>query len=79
MFLLEVAMIPLDQKYQSYLGGSKTMTIDGKKEKVKGYGYSCDGNDIVGYYVTTESYKVHYNLKEEFQRLEMIRKMQIVN
>ena len=72
-------MIPLDQKYQSYLGGSKTMTIDGKKEKVKGYGYSCDGNDIVGYYVTTESYKVHYNLKEEFQRLERIRKMQIVN
>ena len=72
-------MIPLDQKYQSYLGGSKTMTIDGKKEKVKGYGYSCDGNDIVGYYVTTESYKVHYNLKEEFQRLGMIRKMEIVH
>ena len=72
-------MIPLDQKYQSYLGGSKTMTIDGKKEKVKGYGYSCDGSEIVGYYVTTESYKVHYNLKEEFQRLEMIRKMQIIN
>ena len=75
MFLLEVAMIPLDQKYQSYLDGSKTMMIDGKKEKVKGYGYSCDGNKIIGYYVTTESYKVHYNLKEEFQRLEMIRKM----
>ena len=35
-------MIPLDQKYQSYLDGSKTMMIDGKKEKVKGYGYSCE-------------------------------------
>ncbi len=58
MFLLEVAMIPLDQKYQSYLDGSKTMMIDGKREKVKGYGYSCDGNKIIGYYVTTESYKI---------------------
>ena len=31
---MEVAMIPLDQKYQSYLDGSKTMMIDGKREKV---------------------------------------------
>ena len=79
MFLLEVAMIPLDQKYQSYLDGSKTMMIDGKREKVKGYGYSCDGNKIIGYYVTTESYKVYYNLQEEFQKLEMIKEMEIIH
>ena len=28
-------MIPLDQKYQSYLDGSKTMMIDGKGKKWK--------------------------------------------
>ena len=57
-------MILLDEKYSSYLDGSKQMLVDGKKEKVIGYGYSCNGSDIVGYYVTTESYKIHYNLQE---------------
>ena len=72
-------MILLDEKYSSYLDGSKQMLVDGKKEKVIGYGYSCNGSDIIGYYVTTESYKIHYNLQEEFQRLEMIREMEIIH
>ena len=55
------------------------MMIDGKREKVKGYGYSCDGNKIIGYYVTTESYKIYYNLQEEFQKLEMIKDMEIIH
>ena len=45
-------MINLDEKFHSYLEkGGKTFRIDGVDEPLKGYGYQCDGNDIVGYYV----------------------------
>ena len=51
-------MINLDEKFHSYLEkGGKTFRIDGVNEPLKGYGYQCDGNDIVGYYVTTTNYK----------------------
>ena len=54
-------MINLDERYHSYLDGSKKMRIDGMEERVKAYGWHCDGSDIVGHYVTTENYQLSYN------------------
>ncbi len=65
-------MINLDERYQSYLTGGKTMLIDGVKERVTGYGWHCDGNDIKGHYVTTTNYKLYYNLNEQFVRMEAL-------
>lgn len=66
-------MINLDEKYHSYLELGKSLKIDGVNEKVRGYGYTCDGNDITGYYLTTENYKLYYNLNEQFIKLEALR------
>jgi len=41
-------MINLDERYHSYLDGSKKMRIDGVEERVKAYGWHCDGSDIIG-------------------------------
>ena len=42
-------MINLDEKFHNYLEkGGKTFRIDGVNEPLTGYGYHCDGNDIVG-------------------------------
>jgi hypothetical protein len=68
-------MINLDERYHSYLDGSKKMRIDGVEEKVKNYGYHCDGNDIVGYYVVTENYKLFYNLNSQFLKMEALREV----
>ena len=68
-------MINLDERYHSYLDGSKKMSIDGVEEKVKNYGYHCDGNDIVGYYVVTENYKLFYNLNSQFLKMEALREV----
>ena len=66
-------MINLDEKFHNYLEhGGKTFRIDGVNEILKGYGYHCDGNDIVGYYVTTTNYKLYYNLNEQFLRMESL-------
>ena len=66
-------MINLDERYHSYLDGSKKMRIDGIDEQVQAYGWHCDGNDIMGHYVTTENYKLFYNLNEQFIRMEALR------
>ena len=64
-------MINLDEKYSSYMGNpNKGLTIDGVREQVTGYGFHCDGNDIVGYWVSTNNYKVYYNTNEQFLKLE---------
>ena len=64
-------MINLDEKFHDYLKkGGKTFRIDGVNEPLKGYGYNCDGNDIVGYYVTTRHYKLYYNMNEQFLKME---------
>ena len=56
-------MINLDEKFHNYLEkGGKTFRIDGVNEPLTGYGYHCDGNDIVGYCVNTTNYKLYYNL-----------------
>lgn len=66
-------MINLDEKFHNYLEkGGKTFKIDGVDEPLKGYGYHCDGNDIVGYYVTTTNYKLYYNMNEQFLRMEAL-------
>ena len=64
-------MINLDEKFHDYLEkGGKTFRIDGVNEPLRGYGYNCDGNDIVGYYVTTRHYKLYYNMNEQFLKME---------
>ena len=64
-------MINLDEKFHNYLErGGKCFRIDGVNEPLKGYGYQCDGNDIVGYYVTTTHYKLYYNMNEQFIKME---------
>ena len=65
-------MINLDERYHSYLDGSKKMRIDGVEERVKAYGWHCDGSDITGHYVTTENHKLFYNRDNQFVRKETL-------
>tara|TARA_R100000458_G_C8236839_1_gene216957 strand:- start:859 stop:1074 length:216 start_codon:yes stop_codon:yes gene_type:complete len=62
-------MINLDEKYHDYLTSGKTLKIDGVNERVRGYGYECNGSEIIGYYLTTDNYKLFYNLNEQFIRM----------
>ena len=66
-------MINLDERYHSYLNGSKKMRIDGIEEKVVNYGYNCNGSDITGYYIITENYKLYYNMKAQFLKMENLK------
>ena len=63
-------MINLDARYHSYLYTDKCFVIDDKCEKVLGYGWTDDGYTIDGYYVLTNTYKLFYNLQEQFLRKE---------
>ena len=64
-------MINLDEKFANYMGSkTKVFRIDGVNEPLTGYGYQCDGNDIVGYWVNTTNYKLYYNLNEQFLKME---------
>ena len=71
-------MINLDDRYHSYLVGSKRMRIDGVGEKVKGYGWHDDGKDIIGHYVITENYKLYYNMNEQFVKMEALNELSTV-
>ena len=51
------------------------MRIDGIEEKVKSYGWHCDGNDIKGHYVTTENYKLFYNMDGIFTKMVALREL----
>ena len=73
--ILTGAMINLDEKYHSYLRGEKKLRIDGVEEKVVAYGYTDDGSDIDGYYLTTENYQLQYNLQGIFLRMTAIREI----
>ena len=68
-------MINLDERYHSYLDGRKKMRIDGVEEKVKGYGYTDNGKDIDGYYLTTANYQLKYNMDGIFLRMEALREV----
>ena len=66
-------MINLDERYHDYLNGSKKLRIDGVEERLSAYGWQCDRNDIKGYYLTTENYKLFYNMNEQFIKMEALR------
>ena len=66
-------MINLDERYHDYLDGSKKLRIDGTDERLNAYGWHCDGNEIKGYYLTTENYKLYYNMNEQFLKMEALR------
>ena len=66
-------MINLDERYHDYLDGSKKLRIDGVDERLNAYGWHCDGNEIKGYYLTTENYKLYYNMNERFLKMEALR------
>ena len=51
------------------------MRIDGVEEKVKAYGWHCDGSAIVGHYVTTESYQLLYNMQGVFTKMVPLREL----
>ena len=66
-------MINLDEKFHNYLEkGGKTFRIDGVNEPLTGYGYHCDGSDIIGYWVNTTNYKLYYNMNEQFLKMEAL-------
>jgi len=69
------AMINLDERYHDYLQNGKTLRIDGVNERLQAYGWHCDGNDIKGYYLTTENYKLYYNMNEQFIKMEALREV----
>ena len=66
-------MINLDERYHDYLQSDKTLRIDGVAERLQAYGWHCDGSDIMGYYLTTENYKLYYNMQEQFIRMETLK------
>tara|TARA_R100000008_G_scaffold70051_1_gene47510 strand:- start:75 stop:293 length:219 start_codon:yes stop_codon:yes gene_type:complete len=68
-------MINLDEKYHSYLRGEKTLRIDGINEKIVAYGYTDDGSNIDGYYLTTENYQLKYNMEGIFLRMTALREL----
>ena len=51
------------------------MRIDGKDERVIAYWWNCDGNDITGHYVTTENFKLFYNMEGIFKNMETLVKV----
>jgi len=71
-------MINLDERYHSYLNSSKRMRIDGVGEKVTAYGWTDNGKDIIGHYVITDNYKLHYNMDAQFVRMEPLRELEAV-
>ena len=72
-------MLNLDERYHSYLDGSKKMRIDGEEEKVIAYGWHCQDGDIKGHYVTTENHKLYYNMNQEFVRKKSLRELQTIS
>ena len=66
-------MINLDERYHEYLHSDKTLRIDGDEERLLAYGWHCDGNEIKGYYLTTENYKLYYNNNQVYQYKELLK------
>jgi len=70
-------MINLDTIYQDYLHPSdKKFRIDGVEEQVKAYGYTDDGTDIDGYYVTTENHQLYFCKKGTFKRKQELTRVE---
>ena len=66
-------MFNLDQKYESYVrNGDKKLRIDGEEHRVRGYGFTDNGKEIDGYYLTTDNHTLFYNRDEKFLRMEAL-------
>ena len=53
-------MFNLDQKYESYVrNGNKKLRIDGKEHSLRGYGFTDNGKEIDGYYLTTDNHTLY--------------------
>ena len=65
-------MVNLDERYHDYLINGKLIRMDGVSEKLIGYGWHCDGNEIKGHYVTTNNHKLYYNMSGDFVRKEQL-------
>ena len=64
-------MFNLDQKYESYVrNGDKKLRIDGEEHRVRGYGFTDNGKEIDGYYLTTDNHTLFYGRDEKFLRME---------
>ena len=69
-------MFNLDQKYESYVrNGDKKLRNDGEEHRVRGYGFTDNGKEIDGYYLTTDDHTLFYNKKEQFLRMEPIKEV----
>ena len=66
-------MVNLDERYHDYLINGKLIRMDGISEKLIGYGWHCDGNEIKGYYLTTENHKLYYNNNQVYQYIEPLK------
>ena len=66
-------MVNLDERYHDYLINGKLIRMDGISEKLIGYGWHCDGNEIKGYYLTTENHKLYYNNNQVYQYKETLK------
>ena len=68
-------MIDLDARYHEYvIRDNKNFRLDGIDEKVKAYGYTDNGQEIDGYYVTTENYTFYFCKNGVFKRKEELAK-----
>ena len=66
-------MFNLDQKYESYVrNGDKKLRIDGEEHRLRGYGFTDNGKEIDGYYLTTDNHTLFYNRDEKFLRMEAL-------
>ena len=66
-------MFNLDQKYESYVrNGNKKLRIDGEEHRVRAYGFTDNGKEIDGYYLTTDNHTLYYNKDEQFLRMEAL-------
>ena len=69
-------MFNLDLKYESYVrNGDKKLRIDGEQYRVRGYGFTDNGKEIDGYYLTTDDHTLYYDKKEQFIRMESLKKV----
>ena len=68
-------MINLDARYLDYLKSNKKLRIDGEELRVRGYGYTDDGQTIDGYYLTTDKHTLYYNNDAEFLRMEALQEV----
>jgi hypothetical protein len=60
-------VINLHQKFNHYLNTPRKLDLLDINERIISYGWSDDGSNLTGYYVQTENYRLHFDLKENFK------------